>query len=107
MAGSRGSAIDEKHVMPHHWSASGPEVSHIRRHMSLPAPFSSGEYSANPAKESVPWENHAFPPLSSVVFPMSTASAPSRSEFATTMHIIPVVFFTFLCYLTIGIPLAV
>jgi MFS family permease len=38
---------------------------------------------------------------------MSTDSAPPRSEFATTMQIIPVVFFTFLCYLTIGIPLAV
>jgi MFS family permease len=38
---------------------------------------------------------------------MSADSAISRSEFATTLHIIPVVFFTFLCYLTIGIPLAV
>ncbi|TDN67387.1 MFS transporter [Paraburkholderia sp. BL10I2N1] len=38
---------------------------------------------------------------------MSADSATSRSEFATTLHIIPVVFFTFLCYLTIGIPLAV
>ncbi|WP_233847503.1 MFS transporter [Paraburkholderia sp. HD33-4] len=38
---------------------------------------------------------------------MSTDSAPARSEFATTLQIIPVVFFTFLCYLTIGIPLAV
>ncbi|RDK00690.1 MFS transporter [Paraburkholderia lacunae] len=38
---------------------------------------------------------------------MSTDSATPRSEFATTMQIIPVVFFTFLCYLTIGIPLAV
>jgi MFS family permease len=38
---------------------------------------------------------------------MSTDSAPPRSEFATTLQIIPVVFFTFLCYLTIGIPLAV
>jgi MFS family permease len=38
---------------------------------------------------------------------MPTTSAPSRSEFATTVQIIPVVFFTFLCYLTIGIPLAV
>lgn len=38
---------------------------------------------------------------------MSTDSAPTRSEFATTLQIIPVVFFTFLCYLTIGIPLAV
>ncbi|WP_341313125.1 MFS transporter [Paraburkholderia sp. IMGN_8] len=38
---------------------------------------------------------------------MSTDSATPRSEFATTMRIIPVVFFTFLCYLTIGIPLAV
>jgi MFS family permease len=38
---------------------------------------------------------------------MSANSATSRSEFATTLHIIPVVFFTFLCYLTIGIPLAV
>jgi len=38
---------------------------------------------------------------------MSADSAPSRSEFATTLQIIPVVFFTFLCYLTIGIPLAV
>jgi len=38
---------------------------------------------------------------------MSTDSASARSEFATTLQIIPVVFFTFLCYLTIGIPLAV
>lgn len=38
---------------------------------------------------------------------MSVDSASSRSEFATTLQIIPVVFFTFLCYLTIGIPLAV
>ncbi|MGF6755013.1 MFS transporter [Paraburkholderia sp. GAS42] len=38
---------------------------------------------------------------------MSADSASSRSEFATTLQIIPVVFFTFLCYLTIGIPLAV
>ncbi|CAB3638546.1 MFS transporter [Paraburkholderia rhynchosiae] len=38
---------------------------------------------------------------------MSTDSATPRSEFATTLQIIPVVFFTFLCYLTIGIPLAV
>jgi MFS family permease len=38
---------------------------------------------------------------------MSTDTATPRSEFATTMQIIPVVFFTFLCYLTIGIPLAV
>jgi MFS family permease len=38
---------------------------------------------------------------------MSTDSASTRSEFATTLQIIPVVFFTFLCYLTIGIPLAV
>lgn len=38
---------------------------------------------------------------------MSTDSATPRSDFATTMQIIPVVFFTFLCYMTIGIPLAV
>ena len=38
---------------------------------------------------------------------MSADSASPRSEFATTLRIIPVVFFTFLCYLTIGIPLAV
>ncbi|CAH2784376.1 MAG: Xanthine transporter,putative [uncultured Paraburkholderia sp.] len=38
---------------------------------------------------------------------MSTDTATTRSEFATTLQIIPVVFFTFLCYLTIGIPLAV
>ncbi|PRZ48123.1 putative MFS family arabinose efflux permease [Paraburkholderia fungorum] len=38
---------------------------------------------------------------------MPTDSATPRSEFSTTMQIIPVVFFTFLCYLTIGIPLAV
>ena len=38
---------------------------------------------------------------------MSADPATSRSEFATTLQIIPVVFFTFLCYLTIGIPLAV
>ena len=38
---------------------------------------------------------------------MSADSATPRSEFATTLQIIPVVFFTFLCYLTIGIPLAV
>jgi len=35
------------------------------------------------------------------------APPPPRSEFATTLQIIPVVFFTFLCYLSIGIPLAV
>ncbi|HEY1610887.1 MAG TPA: MFS transporter [Paraburkholderia sp.] len=35
------------------------------------------------------------------------APPPPRSEFATTLQILPVVFFTFLCYLTIGIPLAV
>ena len=34
-------------------------------------------------------------------------TATRRSEFATTLQIIPVVFFTFICYLTIGIPLAV
>ena len=38
---------------------------------------------------------------------MSADLAPPRSEFATTLQIIPVVFFTFLCYLAIGIPLAV
>src|ERR1700761_6490544 len=38
---------------------------------------------------------------------MPTDSATSRSEFTTTLQIIPVVFFTFICYLTIGIPLAV
>src|ERR1700722_14725209 len=38
---------------------------------------------------------------------MSAHSAIPRSEFATTLQIIPVVFFTFICYLTIGIPLAV
>ncbi|WP_027799365.1 MFS transporter [Paraburkholderia dilworthii] len=38
---------------------------------------------------------------------MSTDSATPSSEFSTTLQIIPVVFFTFLCYLTIGIPLAV
>jgi MFS family permease len=38
---------------------------------------------------------------------MSTDTASPRSEFATTLQIIPVVFFTFICYLTIGIPLAV
>src|SRR5580698_10938911 len=38
---------------------------------------------------------------------MSVDSASPRSEFATTLQIIPVVFFTFICYLTIGIPLAV
>ena len=38
---------------------------------------------------------------------MSADTATSRSEFATTLQIIPVVFFTFICYLTIGIPLAV
>jgi len=38
---------------------------------------------------------------------MSADSAPERSPFTTTLQIIPVVFFTFLCYLTIGIPLAV
>jgi MFS family permease len=38
---------------------------------------------------------------------MPSDSTPSRSEFATTLQIIPVVFFTFLCYLAIGIPLAV
>lgn len=38
---------------------------------------------------------------------MSADPASSRSEFATTLQIIPVVFFTFICYLTIGLPLAV
>ncbi|HEY3596006.1 MAG TPA: MFS transporter [Paraburkholderia sp.] len=38
---------------------------------------------------------------------MSADSASPPSGFATTLQIIPVVFFTFLCYLTIGIPLAV
>jgi MFS family permease len=38
---------------------------------------------------------------------MSTHTNAPRSEFATTLQIIPVVFFTFICYLTIGIPLAV
>jgi MFS family permease len=38
---------------------------------------------------------------------MSADTATPRSEFATTLQIIPVVFFTFICYLTIGIPLAV
>ncbi len=38
---------------------------------------------------------------------MPADSAKPRSEFAVTLQIIPVVFFTFLCYLTIGIPLAV
>ncbi|WP_206999064.1 MFS transporter [Trinickia mobilis] len=38
---------------------------------------------------------------------MSTDSTASRNDFATTLKIIPVVFFTFLCYLTIGAPLAV
>jgi MFS family permease len=40
---------------------------------------------------------------------MSADLAPPtpRSDFATTLQILPVVFFTFLCYLTIGIPLAV
>ncbi|WP_233862379.1 MFS transporter [Paraburkholderia adhaesiva] len=38
---------------------------------------------------------------------MSADSAPERSAFATTLQIVSVVFFTFLCYLTIGIPLAV
>jgi MFS family permease len=38
---------------------------------------------------------------------MSADSAASNDDFATTLKIIPVVFFTFLCYLTIGLPLAV
>jgi MFS family permease len=38
---------------------------------------------------------------------MSSPSVPPRSEFATTLQIFPVIFFTFICYLTIGIPLAV
>ena len=38
---------------------------------------------------------------------MSADTITQRSEFATTLQIIPVVFFTFICYLTIGIPLAV
>ncbi|NLP61591.1 MFS transporter [Paraburkholderia sacchari] len=38
---------------------------------------------------------------------MSADSAPQRNAASTTLQIIPVVFFTFLCYLTIGIPLAV
>ncbi|RFU45931.1 MFS transporter [Paraburkholderia sp. DHOC27] len=38
---------------------------------------------------------------------MSTNTASPRSEFAVTLQIIPIVFFTFVCYLTIGIPLAV
>ncbi len=38
---------------------------------------------------------------------MSADSASSRSEFATTLQIVQVVFFTFICYLAIGLPLAV
>ncbi|MCX4160250.1 MULTISPECIES: MFS transporter [Paraburkholderia] len=38
---------------------------------------------------------------------MSADSITPRSQFATTLQIIPVVFFTFICYLTIGLPLAV
>jgi hypothetical protein len=38
---------------------------------------------------------------------MSADLAPPRTGLSTTMQIIPVVFFTFICYLTIGIPLAV
>jgi len=38
---------------------------------------------------------------------MSADIAPERSEFSATLQIFPIVFFTFLCYLTIGIPLAV
>ncbi|MEX3966233.1 MFS transporter [Paraburkholderia sp. EG286B] len=38
---------------------------------------------------------------------MSADLAPPRKAASTTLQIIPVVFFTFLCYLTIGIPLAV
>ncbi|HKU00197.1 MAG TPA: MFS transporter [Paraburkholderia sp.] len=38
---------------------------------------------------------------------MSADSAHERNAASTTLQIIPVVFFTFLCYLTIGIPLAV
>jgi MFS family permease len=37
----------------------------------------------------------------------SASPGSPRNEFATTLQIIPVVFFTFVCYLTIGIPLAV
>ena len=35
------------------------------------------------------------------------SAAPRNDDFSTTLKIIPVVFFTFLCYLTIGVPLAV
>ncbi|WP_118181050.1 MFS transporter [Paraburkholderia phosphatilytica] len=38
---------------------------------------------------------------------MSADPASSRSQLSTTFQIIPVVFFTFICYLNIGIPLAV
>ena len=38
---------------------------------------------------------------------MSADSTASRSQFATTLQIIQVVFFTFICYLSIGLPLAV
>jgi MFS family permease len=38
---------------------------------------------------------------------MSADSASPGNGFATTLQIIPVIFFTFICYLTIGIPLAV
>ncbi len=38
---------------------------------------------------------------------MSADALPPRSSLGTTLQIVPVVFFTFLCYLTIGLPLAV
>lgn len=38
---------------------------------------------------------------------MTTETMPSRSEFATTLQILQIVCFAFLCYLTIGMPLAV
>lgn len=37
----------------------------------------------------------------------AASSRKTGNDFATTLKIIPVVFFTFLCYLTIGVPLAV
>lgn len=62
-----------------------------------------------PAKKPVPCENPAFfPAVAHHSDPMSTDSAPPpRSGFAVTLQIVSVVCFTFICYLTIGLPLAV
>jgi MFS family permease len=54
------------------------------------------------------WDNHAFPAVSTRNYPMSTDARTSRrADLAITGRIVAVVLFTFFCYLTIGIPLAV